>query len=461
MGPDKMVIDESVQEAPAAFPDGPRNDGAPLVEREADIEDGWGDDSWGGFGADTIQGDSALAANLRLSEDPHIRGFVNDVFQLFGKSQNWISEKDDDGLEDVQRETDAERDREQSAPSSLNQALQGKIAEKESVIESLENNLKITQQKLDMIEEELITTQDQKDEAEQQLSKVEKIKLTKEAENIILQEKIDELVSEIERNKSLDTDLEQLKNDYSDIMNKLKEQSEEKETMEMKIQSLEEKERDLESLQGVEIRYKECLDMIRTLEEQNIQADMNAEAVENGLKVEIDKKINQISSLEAELKNLNEQLEQKENRLTDLNEMVGHLSERRNSLDSTVINLQSTLSAQKDEIADYKSKMDEMQVQGDKTEEIAHINEKMQNLMDQLHSKTEETQQLIIARDNLFTEIGTLKANYNELMESNSASLNKCMMLENAAALAEKEAQKTLKEKLDLEKELSSLRTMV
>merc|ERR1712228_957965 len=107
-------------------------------------------------------------------------------------------------------ETDVERVREQSAPSSLNQALQlqGKIAEKESVIESLENNLKITQQKLDMIEEELITTQDQKDEAEQQLSKVEKIKLTKEAENAILQEKIEELLSEIERNKSLDTDLE-------------------------------------------------------------------------------------------------------------------------------------------------------------------------------------------------------------------------------------------------------------
>ena len=141
--------------------------------------------------------------------------------------------------------------------------------------------------------------------------------------------------------------------------------------------------------------------------------------------------------------------------------MIGHLSERRNSLDSTVANLQSTLSAQKDEIADYKTKMDEMQVEGDKTKEIAHINEKMKNLIDQLHSKNEETQQLIIARDNLFTEISTLKANYNEQMESNSVSLNKCMMLENAAALAKKEAQKTLREKLDLEKDLSSLRTMV
>ena len=118
-------------------------------------------------------------------------------------------------------------------------------------------------------------------------------------------------------------------------------------------------------MQGVETRYKECLNKIRTLEEQNIQADMNAEAVENGLKVEIDKTINHISSLETEVKNLNEQLEKKENRLTDLNEMIGHLSERRNSLDSTVANLQSTLSAQKDEIADYKTKMDEIQVEGD------------------------------------------------------------------------------------------------
>ena len=50
---------------PAAFPDGPRNDSGHLIEREADIEDGWGDDSWGGFGGDNPQGNSVLAANLR------------------------------------------------------------------------------------------------------------------------------------------------------------------------------------------------------------------------------------------------------------------------------------------------------------------------------------------------------------------------------------------------------------
>merc|ERR1719239_1396578 len=44
--------------------------GKNLVEREADIED-----SWGGFGEEEATGtESGLADNLRLSEDPHIRG---------------------------------------------------------------------------------------------------------------------------------------------------------------------------------------------------------------------------------------------------------------------------------------------------------------------------------------------------------------------------------------------------
>ena len=38
-----------------------------LVEREADIEDGWGDDSWGGFGDESMSGamEENLAENLR------------------------------------------------------------------------------------------------------------------------------------------------------------------------------------------------------------------------------------------------------------------------------------------------------------------------------------------------------------------------------------------------------------
>ena len=42
-----------------------------MAEREADIEDGWGDDTWGGGGSSTRD----LAANLRLSEDK-VEGLV-------------------------------------------------------------------------------------------------------------------------------------------------------------------------------------------------------------------------------------------------------------------------------------------------------------------------------------------------------------------------------------------------
>ena len=37
-----------------------------MGEREADIEDGWGDDTWGGLESTSV---ANLAANLRLSED--------------------------------------------------------------------------------------------------------------------------------------------------------------------------------------------------------------------------------------------------------------------------------------------------------------------------------------------------------------------------------------------------------
>merc|ERR1711874_147821 len=115
------------------------------------------------------------------------------------------------------------------------------------------------------------------------------------------------------------------------------------EKLQEKIQCLEKVSVNMEGLLGFEERYKECLTTISNLEEQNIQADMNAEVIETNLKADIEKKQLEITSLESEIRNLNEQLESSENRLTDLNETVGHLSERRNSLDTSVSDLRSTV----------------------------------------------------------------------------------------------------------------------
>jgi len=127
------------------------NDGVPLVEREADIEDGWGDDS--------VQGNSVLAANLR------------------------IGEKDDDGLADMARGSESEVTRANLAgtnripdDSPSDHTLEGKIAEKESVIESIENDLRNTQQKLGMVEDELIAVQEENDEIKKQFADMKKQK---------------------------------------------------------------------------------------------------------------------------------------------------------------------------------------------------------------------------------------------------------------------------------------------
>merc|ERR1712142_412888 len=255
--PTEADQDANDGQIPIAFPDGPRNDSGHLVEREADIEDGWGDDSWGGFGGDSVQGNAVLAANLR------------------------IGEKDDDGLADMTRGSDSEVTRAHSAgpsripdDSSVNHTLQGKIAEKESVIESIEIDLQNTKQKLGMIEDELISVQEEKDELEKQFVEIKKQRSIQDAENESLKEQVLELSKEAESVSILRQDSVHLQTKFHQIEEKSKEIAYENEKLKEKILSLEKASEDMKSLLDVEERYKECLTTISNLEEQNIQAEM-------------------------------------------------------------------------------------------------------------------------------------------------------------------------------------------
>eukprot|EP00092_Neocalanus_flemingeri_P001893 GFUD01002020.1.p1 GENE.GFUD01002020.1~~GFUD01002020.1.p1 ORF type:complete len:4147 (-),score=1483.97 GFUD01002020.1:293-12733(-) len=442
---------------PAAFPDGPRNDGGHLVEREADIEDGWGDDSWGGFGVDSSQGNSALAANLR------------------------IGEKDDDGLADVVRGSDSDIVMEGTSgpsrtqaesPRSLALQLQGKVAEKESVIESMENELKSVQQRFETAEEELLTIQEQKDEVEKLFTKEKGRVAKQDAENEKLKERVLELSNVIEEVDSLKKDTDRLQTEKISLEEKLKEATDAKEGLETKLVTLEEASKCMEHLLSVEERYKECLATINNLEEQIVQGDMNAESIENKFKSDIDKKQLAINSLETEIKNINEQLEASENSLTDLNETVGRLSERRNSLDSTVSDLQTVVSNHQEEIENYKIKIADMESQGDRTEEIVYLNNQIEQLNNLVQVKNEEVEQLTILKDNLFSENDTLKTNYNEQVELNQQQcenlssseirLNSLQLeLQQVVVSAEEDQLKIQNSKQDVEKELSSLRSMV
>ena len=104
-------------------------------EREADIEDGWGDDAWGGF--ESNLGAADLAANLRLSVD-----------------------KDgDDGQSQSGRSSKSPERKPTSDPSPRSLALQCKVAEKEVEFESLEEEFSRLSARFADMQEELIKTQ--------------------------------------------------------------------------------------------------------------------------------------------------------------------------------------------------------------------------------------------------------------------------------------------------------------
>jgi len=72
--------------------------------------------------------------------------------------------------------------------------------------------------------------------------------------------------------------------------------------------NIENKSKELEDLLGVEERYKTSLTDISDLEQQMIQADMNAEVTETKLKAEIDEKQTSITNLQQEVEMLTEKM---------------------------------------------------------------------------------------------------------------------------------------------------------
>merc|ERR1712058_24665 len=106
---------------------------------------------------------------------------------------------------------------------SANHTLQGKIAEKDSVIESMENDLQNTKQKLGMIEDELISVQEEKDELEKQFVETKKQRSKQDAENESLKEQVLELLKEAESVSILKQDSEHLQTKFHQIEEKSKE----------------------------------------------------------------------------------------------------------------------------------------------------------------------------------------------------------------------------------------------
>merc|ERR1719342_224527 len=136
-----------------------------------------------------------LAENLRLSEDPHIRGFVNDIFQLFGKSRSddWGFENEEDGL-DAKRSIDDGKELDRIVSQ-----LESKVVEKESVIESLESELKTLKTKHEATNEELKLLEEEKEELEQHMDTINQDLKKQTSENVKLSTIVENKSLEIEK----------------------------------------------------------------------------------------------------------------------------------------------------------------------------------------------------------------------------------------------------------------------
>ena len=108
-----------------------------VAEREADIEDGWGDDTWSGFEENAAGGTMDLAANLRLSVDKEVT--------------------DEDGLSGSSPSRSPDKQR--TPQHSNNFALECKVAERESEFEVLEEEHRLLRDRFILLEQEITQIQ--------------------------------------------------------------------------------------------------------------------------------------------------------------------------------------------------------------------------------------------------------------------------------------------------------------
>merc|ERR1712032_1611487 len=102
--------------------------------------------------------------------------------------------------------------------------LQGKIAEKEGVIEALEIELSSIRGRFNLLEDELTEAQDARDEAKKKLKSAEKSKSLLEAEAEGEKEKLADLAKEVEKVEELKAVVEEAKTENLELSGRLEEE---------------------------------------------------------------------------------------------------------------------------------------------------------------------------------------------------------------------------------------------
>merc|ERR1711874_866529 len=188
-------------------------------------------------------------------------------------------------------------------------ALQGKVMEKNGVIENLETQLSNLNSRFEMLEEELIEVQEKRDESEKHLKMLEKEKKMVEDENGKL---IQEGNQPKETLGSLTKAAEEIKKNYSDteeVMSTFNEQIQDlkkaNQDLELKLSQSEEARNELVPLLKIKDKFEEAMAQIAGLE--NLEHEFLAK--ESKWQTEMEQAEQSFEQLENDVRLLSEQLE--------------------------------------------------------------------------------------------------------------------------------------------------------
>lgn len=413
-------------------------------EIEADIEDGWGDDSWGGGWGESEN----LGDNLKLTDDDGLRGSSEDR-----ETTPPIRSDQVDGNEAASNAFD----------------WQGKVVEKEAQIESLESELKEMRLKMTAMEESIRSSVETKETAEEKIRVMnEKLQAKEKAMEKLIQD-TEKRVAELQNSQLSATDCKEkmviTDSMIEDYKQRIDELSNEQQSLQIELEESYKELEKLRPLKKVKAELEEAEEKIQSLEEYKEELQSESSKLRDDLQL-----------AETELQNVNEQLETVENDRSDLKIKVKEINEHKSNLESQIEELQVLLNSHEAELSGLKHRNEELEstfgtltIRNDeltkdmdeREKQIELLQQELENLNFSLSKVQEEKLQADAdeQNSNLTQNLEDQISNLQRLIqEKELESATTCTDLENEKASYEELIEELRAENANLQAQIHTLR---
>ena len=226
------------------------------------------------------------------------------------------------------------------------------------------------------------------------LKNSEKMKVKLEADVETLAQQVDELTREIKGNGELKGEMETSKLENRELLKKLEEVQKQHSEAVMKLKQAEDAIEGMDKFEGVHKMLEESQQRVLKLEDE-----LEAAQGEGGRsKEELERKCCQVTELEGEIKDLTEQLEESEKNLHDKSNQLVHLEQIRKEEEALIL-------AKEEELSTLKNNLIKCQEERVGVEEVEALSKRVESITKEFSEKSEEAEQLSIARDLLLAQL--------------------------------------------------------